>query len=67
MGLCGPGGSPGVDTGAGASWAFGLVPVGKESFVFSEIIFQCKTNSGKTQKMFKGIKIPKKFHENSLR
>jgi hypothetical protein len=30
-------------------------------YIFFEIIFQCKTNSGKTQKMFKVTKILRKF------
>jgi hypothetical protein len=40
-------------------------PKREESFIFSEIIFQCKTNSGKPQKMFKGTKNTQKFQENS--
>jgi hypothetical protein len=48
----------------------GSAQVGKEFCFFPESIFQCKINSGKPQKMFKGTentqkipKIPGKFLE----
>jgi hypothetical protein len=46
--------------------AFGLGPdrIGWVLFIFFEIIFQCKTNSGKTQKMFKGTKNTQKTPKN---
>jgi hypothetical protein len=69
MGSGGPGAGRRLGRG-GLGRAFGLGPGRKGVLFFPESIFQCKINSGKPQKMFKGTentqkipKIPGKFLE----